>query len=146
MARDPLLVLRAVRQRAVEQARQGLAACLKVENEVAAKIDEFSEAMRRDRSAGEDMPDAHQFHQLFANRLDAIRAEHAAAVQTLAVAQARVAEARAVVVTERTQTEAVEQLISEQNAARLVEEENKTQHEMDDIARAARSLRRAGRI
>jgi flagellar biosynthesis chaperone FliJ len=146
MARDPLLVLRALRQRAVEQARRGLAACLKVEIEAAVKIDELSEAMRCDRLAGEDMPNAHQFLELFANRLSAIRAQRVAAVEALAVAQTQVSEARAVVVAERTKAEAVEQLIAEQKTARVVAADSKAQHEMDDIARAANAVRRGGTI
>jgi flagellar biosynthesis chaperone FliJ len=146
VARDPLLVLRAVRQRAVEQARQGLAACLKTEADAAAKVDAFTKAAERDRSAEKDMPDACQFLQMFANRLEALRAQRIVAVATLAAEQVRVSDARAVVVTERTQAEAVEQLITEQKAARLAETDRKAQHEMDDIARAALAVRRRGGI
>jgi flagellar biosynthesis chaperone FliJ len=146
MARDPLLVLRAVRLRAVERARQGLAARLKTEAEAAAKVDGLTEAARLDRSAGEDMPDAHQFLQMFANRLDAVRTQRIAAGTSLTMAQARVAEARVVVVAARTQAEALEQLITAQETARVADAERKAQHEMDDVARAAHAVRRVGRI
>jgi flagellar biosynthesis chaperone FliJ len=146
MVRNPLLILRAVRQRAVEQARQGLAACLRIETEATIQMDALTEAVRRDQTAGEHMPEAYQFLQLFANRLDAIRARRVVAVADLTAAQARVTEARAVVVAARTQAEAVEQLITEQVTARLALAESKAQHEMDDIARAARAVHRSERI
>jgi hypothetical protein len=146
MARDPLVVLRAMRHRAVEQARQGLAACLKIETEAAAKVEALTEAVRRDLQAAGEMPDAYRFLQVFANRRGAIRTQRSAAVAALATAQTGVSEARAFVVTERTQADAVEQLIAEQRAARLDKAERQAQHEMDDIARAAHAVRRGRRI
>jgi hypothetical protein len=146
MARDPLLVLRAVRRRAVEQARQSLAAYLKVETDAAAAVDDLAKAAMRDRRAAEDMPEACQFVQLFANRLDAIRTQRVSAMTALAAAQTRVSEARAGVATERTRAEAVEELIVDQQAASVAAAESKAQHELDDIARAARILRQSGRI
>jgi flagellar biosynthesis chaperone FliJ len=146
MVRNPLLILRAVRQRAVEQARQELAACLRIETEAAHQMDALTEAVRRDQTAGEHMLEAYQFVQSFANRLEAIRARRVVATADLTAAQASVTEARAVVVAARTQAEAVEQLITEQVTARLALAESKAQHEMDDIARAARAVHRSERI
>jgi hypothetical protein len=146
MARDPLLVLRTLRQRAVEQARQGLAACLKAEAEAAAKLEALDEAMRRDLQAGREMPDGHQFLQVFANRRGAFRAHRIDAAAGLAAAQTLAAQARLLVVKERTDAEAVEQLITEQKAAHWDDAERKAQHEMDDVARAAHTVRRGRRI
>jgi flagellar export protein FliJ len=142
MARDPLLVLRAIRLRAVEEARQGLAARLKIEVQAIAKMDALAEATKLDRSAAVEIPESHQFLQMFANRLDAVRTERNAALAELAEARARVSEVRAIVANARTEAEAIEQLITEQKTKRAAEEGARTGHEMDDIARAAHILRR----
>jgi flagellar biosynthesis chaperone FliJ len=135
MARNPLMILRTVRQREVEQARQALAVCLQAEAEATATVDALSEAAKLDRSASERLTDAFGFLQMFANRLDSLRTQQIAAELSLTTAQTRVSEARSVVAAARTRAEVLEQLVAERNAARAAELERQAQHVMDDIAR-----------
>jgi flagellar biosynthesis chaperone FliJ len=138
MARDPLRVLLAIRQRAVEQARYALAACLT--NEAAAKdrISALDAAMQRDRAASGGWQDVLQFHEMSAVRLDVVRAERRTVAANWAAAASLTARARDAVTAARAAAEAVEQLASEQAAARQVEAEKRAQHVLDDIARAMR--------
>jgi hypothetical protein len=146
VARDPLAILQSVRLRSVEQARQALAVCLKAEAEAAGRVDFLDEAVKRDRAAGACLPDRQDFIQVFANRSDAVQLQRRAAVTALAAAQARVSEAQAEVADARTRAEAVEQLITERMVARQAAADGKAQHILDDIARAARAMRKRSSI
>jgi flagellar biosynthesis chaperone FliJ len=139
--RHPLLILQSIRQRAIEQARLALAACLKVEAEALGRIDLLEESVKRDRAAASCMGDGQEFLQVFANRLDAVQVQRRAARAALAAAQDRVSAARVVVATARTRAEAVEQLIAEQMTARRSAADRNAQHALDDISRAARMMR-----
>jgi flagellar biosynthesis chaperone FliJ len=134
MARDTLSILRTVRQRAVEQARQVLATCLSAEAEAAAAVDTLVQAAKRDREVALGL-DGHEFLDVFANRMDALRAQQIAAATILKTAQDDVSEALALVVAARTQAEALEQLSAQRKAAHDAEQERKAQHVLDDMAR-----------
>lgn len=144
MARDPLQVLLAIRQRAVEQARYALATCLTTENTIAGRIRALDAAVQKDRQVGATWPDAHQFLEMSAARLEVVRAERQAAGAELAAATTRSADARGVVVAARTAAEAVERLMSAREAANLAEAVRREQHVLDDIARARPPLQPRG--
>src|ERR1700733_464726 len=99
MARDSLESLRAVRRRSVEEARYALGACLTAEAQA-----------RRDRAAYQAAEHSHQFLEVFVCGVRASDAKRLAAEAALTAAQARSAEARAVVVAARMAAEAVETL------------------------------------
>jgi hypothetical protein len=138
VARDPLLVLQAMRRRAVEQARYTLAACLQAEALAADRIRALDETARRDRAAGGGWQDAHQFLEMAAIQLCSMRAERRIAEADMASVVARSGEARGVVTAARTAAEAVEQLIGERQAAANMEAATREQHVLDDIARGQR--------
>jgi hypothetical protein len=141
MARDPLQILQAVRRRAIEQARYALAACLTAEAAVADKVRSIDDAVRRDRAASAAWPDARQFLEMSALRLETVRTECRTVATDFAAAASRSAEARGIVTAARTAAEAVEQLIGERQAASRIEAAKREQHMLDDIARARLTVR-----
>lgn len=138
MAGGPLFVLQALRRREVETARHALAACLQAEAGIADRIRSLDDAARRDRAVSDAWQDRHQFLELAAIRLAAARAERSKAALQLTAAAARSQEARDLLTAARTAAEAVDQLIDERVAAAQAEAARRAQHELDDIARAAR--------
>ncbi len=142
MARDPLRVLLAVRQRSVDQARFALGVSIAAEAGVAARIRAHDDALRRDREVSGAWEDALQFHEMSARRLAAMRVSRRQIEVELAAAEVRSAEARDIVTAARTAAEVVEQLIDERAAASLVEANKREQHVLDDIARARHAARR----
>jgi hypothetical protein len=140
MARDPLLVLHAMRRRAVEQARYALGSCLQAEADVANRARLLDETMRRDREAGGAWQDAHQFLEMAAIRSDQVRAERQIVAAEMVKVSIRSGEARNVVTAARTAAEAVEQLIGERTAATRATAATREQHVMDDIARLRRVM------
>jgi flagellar biosynthesis chaperone FliJ len=135
MARDSLEILRAVRRRSVEEARYALGACLTAEAQAAAAVQAITDAARRDRAAYQAAEHSHQFLEMFVCGLRASDAKRLAAEVALTAAQARSAEARAVVVAARMAAEAVETLNVERAAAAELEANRREQHALDDIAR-----------
>jgi flagellar export protein FliJ len=135
MARDPLRILLAMRQRSVEQARYALGACLAAETQAADRLRALDEMVHRDRETARSWQEAHQFVEMSAARLEAMLAARRTLMTELAMAETRSAEARAVVVAARTAAEAVEQLTGERIAANQAETAKREQHVMDDITR-----------
>jgi flagellar export protein FliJ len=135
MARDPLRILLSMRQRSVEQARYALGACLAAETQAADRLRALDEMVRRDRETARSWQESHQFVEMSAARLEAMLAERRSLLTELAMAEARSAQARAVVVAARTAAEAVEQLMGERTAANQAEAAKREQHVMDDITR-----------
>jgi len=136
MARDPLQILLALRQRAVEHARQALAVCLRAEAEATEWIGRLDDMTRRDRAAV--VEEAHRFLDLAAVRSAKIQADRRAAHSALATAEAGSSEARVVLAAARTAAELVEQLIAERAALARNDEDRREQHRLDDIARTIR--------
>ena len=143
MPGDPLLVLQALRRRAVEAAREALGSCLRAEATMADRIKALDADTAQDRAAAETWRDACHFVELAAIRSAAARAERAAAALQLTAAAVRSEDAKGVLTAARTAAEAVDQLIAERVAASQVAAASRAQHELDDIARAARRRGRA---
>src|SRR4051812_7504672 len=135
MARDPMLILRTVRRRSVEEARYALGACLTAEAAAAARLRAVDDAARRDRAAHGAVDEGPRFLEMFVLRLQVYAVERAAAEAALTAAQAASAEARAAVVAARTAAEAVETLIADRVAAAEVEAGRREQHALDDMSR-----------
>jgi hypothetical protein len=135
MARDPLLVLYALRRHAVEQARYALGTCLKAEADVAERIRRLDDAARRDREACETWQHAPQFLEMAAIRQQYMRFERQTVAADLVMVSTLSGEAREVVTAARSAAEAVEQLISERAAATSAAAATREQHGLDDITR-----------
>ncbi len=145
MARDPLSVLHAVRQRAVEQARQALGACLHNEIAAADRIRRLDDAVSADRDAAGAVADDYRFLEMFALRQATLRTDRCTAAADLATAEACSGVERAAVVVARAAAEAVEQLMGERAAAERAEADRREQHALDDIARPRQKPARADR-
>ncbi|WP_428531441.1 hypothetical protein [Rhodopila sp.] len=137
-------MLQAVRRRAVESARQALAACLRAEAETVARISLLEVSARRDRAISDNWEDGHQFQEMAAIRSAVAREERGAAALHLAEAITASEQARVVLTAARTAAEAVDQLIAERATASQADVVRLAQHELDDIARPAR--RHAGQL
>jgi|SRR5271166_3016040 len=139
MARDPLTVLMAVRQRWVDQQRQALAACLTAESAAADRIRSIDAAMARDRDLTDQFPDHLKFRDIFLATRHHLLAERRTASAALAEAGSRSEEARRTLATARLAAEAVERLIAERRLAARAEADRRSQHELEDVARVRRS-------
>jgi flagellar export protein FliJ len=135
MARDPLRMLRTVRRHAVEQARHALAACLSREAAAAEQVRAIDEARERDRAAGCQVEEAHQFIDMFTLRLQVGAAERDAAETALSAVRAAAGEARSALVAARMAAESVETLVAERADAAEADANRREQHALDDMAR-----------
>jgi flagellar export protein FliJ len=137
MARDPLAVLRRLRDAAVTEARRDLAAALAAERQQAQRLDEHRQQMRNEQheaSAGhvaafaEWLPYAHQ-------RTGQLQA-------TLGAEQVKVLRLQQILVGRRTEAEAVAKALQRQQAAADLVLARKEQGAMDEAAgrRAGRQL------
>ena len=140
MPRDRLRIIRTVRQRGVEHARQALAACLQAEADAAERIQAIDVAGIKDRAAYHGIEDGFRFQEMFSRRVQARAADRRSAEAALAAAQDRSAETRATVVAAQTALEAVETLINERAAAAAHEADQRLQHALDDMTRSRRPV------
>src|SRR5689334_6231297 len=138
MVRDPLKVLSVVRQRAVDQQRQALAACLRAEAAAEDRIERLEEAVRRDQALTEAAPDKLLFHDVFITARRYWRSEQQVFRATLAEAARQAEQSRAALAAARLAAEAVDCLIAEHEAAARTEADRQAQHVLDDIARGLR--------
>jgi flagellar export protein FliJ len=139
VARDPLGVLLRVRQRAVDQSRQDLATCLKVEGAAVEAIRAIDEAVPREGALADRFAEHSGSMEIFAAWLKRIRADRRASVAALVAAEGRTMAARAGLVAARSAARAVEQTIEERMAGVQAEAEKRDQHTMDDITRGQRA-------
>jgi len=138
MARDPLKVLSAVRQRAADRQRQALAACLRAEAAIEDRIRTLEEAVRQDQVLAGTAPDAPLFHDIFIATRQHWRAEQQVSQTALAEAGRQADQARAALAAARLAAEAVDRLIDERTTAAHAEADRRAQHVLDDIARGLR--------
>ena len=136
MGRDPLGVLLTVRQRTVDQSRQALAKCLKVETEAMEAIQAIDDAISQEREFADKFPEQHRGADTVAAWLGRIRATRLQAVAVLATAEIQTAAARAVLLAARSAAQAVQRTIAEREVAARAEAEKRDQHTLDDITRA----------
>jgi flagellar export protein FliJ len=141
VARDPLDVLLRVRQRAVDQSRQDLATCLKVETASMEAVRAIDEAVPREGAFADRFPEHPDGMEIFAGWLKRIRASRLGAMAALVAAEHRTAAARSALAAARSAARAVEQTIEERMAVVQTEAEKRDQHAMDDITRGQRAAR-----
>jgi flagellar biosynthesis chaperone FliJ len=138
MARDRLRTLSVVRQHAVDQQRQSLAACLREEAAVEDRIQVLDGAVRRDQALAEASPDRLLFYDIFMATRQHLRAEQQVTRTALADAGRQADEARIRLASARLAAEAVERLIAERTSIARAEADRRAQHVLDDIARGLR--------
>ena len=135
MPRDPLAVLRRLRDAAVTEARRNLAAALASEMQQARQLDEHRRHIRHEQSeaAGEHVAAFGEWLPYARQRADHLQA-------ALASEQARVRQLQQILVGRRTEAEAVAKAMQRQREAAALIQARKEQGVMDEAAG-----RRAGR-
>ena len=144
MARDALQLLQlllSIRQRSVDQAQQTLALYIKAEADIRDKIGLLDEAARRDHLSVRDSAERVPFLDMFVARLHQVQVERRTLKITLAAAEARSADAQAILASARRAAEAVETLLQERKTAAATQMEKQAQHVLDDIARTQHARR-----
>jgi flagellar export protein FliJ len=129
MPRDPLAVLRRVREAAVTEARRNLAVALASEMRQARQLDEHWKAMRKEQSeaAGEHVAAFGEWLPYARQRADQLQA-------ALANEQARVGQLQQILVGRRTEAEAVAKAMQRQREAAELIQARKEQAVMDEAA------------
>jgi flagellar export protein FliJ len=134
MTRDPLESLMRLRRLAVDQARRGLADCLRIEEETMHAVAIIEAAIERETEAASDLAADDADVEAFAAWLRRIRPKQHAAHLAEDEAEAETAQARVVLAAARTAVEAAEEMLAKHDAARQAEAERQEQHALDEVA------------
>jgi flagellar export protein FliJ len=134
MIHDPLETLLRLRCLAVDQARRGLADCLRVESQAAQAVAAIEAAIMHETDVATNLASGDAEVEAFAAWLRRIRPEQLAAHAAEAQAEAATAQARAILAAARAAVRAAEAMLEQHAAARLKEAEHKAQREIDEAA------------
>jgi flagellar export protein FliJ len=132
--RDPLQSLVRLRRQAVDQARRGLADCLRMEDEAMHAVATIEAAIERETEAATDLAAGDAEVEAFAAWLRRIRPKQYAARMAEDEAVAATAGARVTLVAARSAAEAAEEMLAKHDAARRAEAERLEQHAIDEAA------------
>jgi flagellar export protein FliJ len=138
MARDTLVRLYTMRQRAADRAVQALAACLSTETEAAASVAAIENAIPIERASVDAVAGAPHVMETYARWSAEVRSQHQAALAALALAQRETTGARALLAEARSEARAVEELIAVRAARAREMADRREAHTLDDIARKRR--------
>ena len=130
---DPLPLVHRLRRLAADEARRALAECLTAEAEAAAALRALDAEIAAETDAASDPDRDDRPVEDFAVWLRRIAVDRAAAVTTLADAETRSAEARAVLAATRTAERALEILMEQQAAERAAAGQRQEQAVLDEI-------------
>jgi flagellar export protein FliJ len=131
---DPLESLLRLRRLAVDEARRGLADCLRVESQAAQSVAAIEAAIAHETDVATDLASGDAEVEAFAAWLRRIRPKQLAAHAAEAEAAAATTQGRAVLAAARAAVRAVEEMLEQHAAARLEEAEHQAQREIDEAA------------
>jgi flagellar export protein FliJ len=134
MTRDPLEALLRRRNLAVDQARRGLADCLRAEGQAAQSVAAVEAAIEHEIAVATNLASGDAEVEAFAAWLRRIRPKQQAAHAAEAQAEAATSQARAVVAAARAAVRAAEEMMAQHAAARLTEAGRHAQREIDEVA------------
>ena len=134
MKQDPLESLLRLREVAVDEARRGLADCLRIESDAAAAVAAIEAAIERETEAASSLAAGDTEVETFAAWLRRIRPKQQAARAAEEAAEAATAEARAVLGAARAAVRAVEQMLENKAKAAHEEAMRKAQGQIDEVA------------
>jgi flagellar export protein FliJ len=134
MKQDPLESLLRLREVAVDEARRGLADCLRIESDAAAAVASIEAAIERETEAASSLAAGDNEVETFAAWLRRIRPKQQAARAAEEAAEAATAEARAVLGAARAAVRAVEQMLENKAKAAHEEAMRKAQGHIDEVA------------
>ena len=131
MTQDPLESLLRLRRLAVDEARRGLADCLRAESQAAEALAALEAAIERETDVAADLSAGDAEVEAFAAWLRRMRPKQQAAE---AQAEAATAQGRAILAAARAAVSAVEDMLAEHTAERKAEAQRQAQHEIDEAA------------
>lgn len=134
MSSEPLEALLRLRRLAVDEARRGLAECLRLESEAATAVSAIRASMERETEAATSLMAGDAEVEAFAAWLRRILPKLHAAEVAEAEAEAATVEARGVLGAARAGVRAVEETLERHAAAAQAEAERKAQAEIDEAA------------
>lgn len=134
MTRDPLETLLRLRRLAVDQARRGLADCLRIESEAAHAVAEIEAAIEHETEVAANLASDDAEVEAFAAWLRRIRPKQHAAHAAEAEAELATAQGRAFLAAARAGVRAAEEMLEEHAAAIREEAEHKAQRDIDEAA------------
>jgi flagellar export protein FliJ len=134
MTRDPLETLLRLRRLAVDQARRGLADCLRVESEAAQAVAKIEAAIGHETDVATNLASDDADVEAFAAWLRRIRPKQHAAQAAEAQAEAATGQERAVLAAARAAVRAAEQMLEEHEAAIREKAEHQAQGNIDEVA------------
>jgi hypothetical protein len=134
MSRDPIEVLARVRHSVCEDARRGLAACLKAEAAADRALREAEAAIYREQEAASALDASDGAVEAFAAWLPQGRAAVARAREAEERAEAATMQARAVLAAARASAEAADRLLAARAAERATEAARRSQLALDEAA------------
>ena len=134
MTRDPLESLLRLRRLAVDEARRGLADCLRVESLADHAVAAIESAIDHETDVATDLASGDAVVEAFAAWLRRIRPKQHAVHAAEAQAEASTAQGRALLAAARAAVRAAEEMLEKHAAAKLAEEEHQAQREIDEAA------------
>jgi flagellar export protein FliJ len=134
MTHDPLETLLRLRRLAADEARRGLAECLRAESEAAAAVAAIEAAIERETDAATSLAAGDAEVEAYAAWLRRIRPEQRAAHAAAESAEAATAQARMVLGAARASVLAAEEMLAQHAAAAEAAAERRAQNEIDETA------------
>ncbi len=138
MTHDPLEALLRLRRLGVDEARRGLAECLRLESEAATAVGGIEAAIEREMEAATNLAAGDAEVEAFAAWLRRIRPKQRAAHEAADAAEAETAQARYVLGAAQAAVRAVEEMLDQHAAAVHAEAERRAQAEIDEAAQRCR--------
>ena len=139
MTRDPLEALLRLRRLAADEARRGLADCLRDEDQAMQATAAIAAAIERETGAATSLAASDAEVESFAAWLRHIRPRQHAAHEAEDRAEAATSRARVVLAASRAAVQAAEEMLEKHESARIAEAERQEQRAIDEAA-----LRSAG--
>ena len=134
MNRDPLEALLRLRRIAADEARRGLAECLRTEGEAAAAVATIEAAIDRETEAATSLAAGDAEVEAFAAWLRRILPKQRAALAAAEAAEAATTQVRGVLGAARAGVQATEETLEKRAVVLRAEAEHKAQNEIDEAA------------
>ncbi|HME23574.1 MAG TPA: hypothetical protein VKI44_19990 [Acetobacteraceae bacterium] len=140
MTRDPLEALLRLRRMAADEARRGLAECLRVESEAAVAVAAIEAAIERETEVATNLAAGDAEVEAFGAWFRRIRPKHRSAQAVEAEAEAATASARAVLGAARAAVRATEEMLEKHAVAAQAAAERAAQGEIDEVAQRGSAI------
>jgi flagellar export protein FliJ len=140
VSRDPLEALLRLRRIAADEARRGLAECLRTEGEAAAAVATIEAAIDRETEAATSLAAGDAEVEAFAAWLRRILPKQRAALAAAEAAEAATTQARGVLGAARAGVQATEETLEKRAVVLRAEAEQKAQNEIDEAAQRSGAI------